>query len=273
MNKLYMAYMFSEKMSKSTIRSYTTDIKGCLEFIDKPESEIKYSDLINWKVSIIDLASATVTRKVASVRSYFGYLADDGIIDSNPAEKLRGVDVQNKEKTALTPTQVRAMINCADRIRSKAIIAMLASTGMRVSELIGLTIEQYQDNPISIVGKGNKRRDIFLTDETREIVDLYLETRGESEYANVFLSNGRKPMQTNNISLMLKNTAKKAGVENWNEISNHWLRTTAATMQSDAGQPIEVIKEMLGHASIRTTIRYVKVDNSRVEAAMTKQLF
>ena len=94
-----------------------------------------------------------------------------------------------------------------------------------------------------------------------------------SEYNNVFLSSGKQPMQANNVSIMLKNTARKAGLDNWNDISNHWLRTTAATLQSEAGQPIEVIQKILGHSSVKTTMRYVKVNNSRVESAMTAQLF
>lgn len=273
MNNEYLDYMVSESMSKHTIRAYTSDINGCLEFIGKPESEIKYKDLVKWKMSIVGQSSATVARKIVSIKKYFEYLTDIEEIASNPSVKLNNVKVQNKEKTPLTSTQVRAMIDCADKLRSKAIITMLASTGMRISELTGLTIEQFHTNPIKIVGKGNKERDVFLTAETRKVVNQYLETRGESEYDNVFLSAGRQPMQANNVSIMLKNTARKAGIENWNEISNHWLRTTAATMQSEAGQPIEVIQDILGHKSITTTRRYVKTTASRKEAAMTAQLF
>lgn len=273
MNNKYMEYMVSEGMSQHTIRAYTSDINGCLEFIGKPDSEVKYADLISWKASIVGQSSATVARKVVSIKKYFEYLSDIEEINRDPSAKLKNTKVQNKEKTPLTPTQVRAMIDCADKLRSKAIITMLASTGMRISELTGLTIEQYHNNPIKIMGKGNKERDIFLTAETRNVINQYLETRGESEYDNVFLSAGRQPMQANNVSIMLKNTARKAGIENWNEISNHWLRTTAATMQSEAGQPIEVIQDILGHKSITTTRRYVKTTASRKEAAMTAQLF
>lgn len=273
MNDKYMEYMISEGMSQHTVRAYTSDINGCLEFIDKPENEISYADLISWKASIVGQASATVARKVVSIKKYFEYLADIGEIDIDPSAKLKNVKIKNKEKTPLTPTQVRAMIDCADKIRSKAIITMLASTGMRISEMINLTIDQYYTNPITIIGKGDKERVVYLTQATRDIVDQYLETRGESEYNNVFLSSGKQPMQANNVSIMLKNTARKAGLDNWNDISNHWLRTTAATLQSEAGQPIEVIQKILGHSSVKTTMRYVKVNNSRVESAMTAQLF
>lgn len=273
MNNKYMEYMISEGMSQHTVRAYTSDINGCFEFIGKPENEISYADLISWKASIVGQASATVARKVVSIKKYFEYLADIGEINIDPSAKLKNVKIKNKEKTPLTPIQVRAMIDCAGKIRSKAIITLLASTGMRISEMTNLTIKQYRANPITIVGKGEKERVVYLNSSTRSIVDQYLETRGESEYDNVFLSNGKRPMQANNVSLMLKNTAKKAGIESWSEISNHWLRTTSATMQSEVGQPIEVIQKILGHSNIKTTMRYVKVNNSRVEAAMTAQLF
>lgn len=273
MNKKFMSYMISESMSKHTIRAYTSDINGCLNFIGKPDNEINYSDLIDWKASISDLASATIARKVVAVRVYFKYLFDSEIITANPSIKLKVPDVENKIKTALTAEQIRAMIDCANKLRSKAIITLLTSTGMRISELLGLTIEQYQQNPIIIKGKGNKYRTIYLSSETREVVDLYIASRGESEYNNVFLSSGRRPMQPTNVSIMLKNTAKKAGIDNWNDISNHWLRTAAATILNEAGQPIEVIQTILGHESPKTTMRYVKISEQRVKQAMTKQLF
>ena len=272
MNNEYLDYMAGK--SEHTIRAYTSDIDSCLDFINKPESEIKYKDLIKWRAHMIKtLSSATVARRIVSIKSYFEFITDIGEIDSDPSIKLKSIKVQNKEKTPLTPAQVRAMVDCADKIRSKAIITMLASTGMRISELINLTIDQYHTNPIVIIGKGNKKRTIYLTQATRDIVDQYLETRGESEYNNVFLSTGRRPMQTKNVSFMLKNVANKSGIEDWDKISNHWLRTTAATMQSEAGQSIEVIQEMLGHSSINTTRRYVKIADKRLQQAMTAQLF
>lgn len=274
MNNKYMIYMKAEKRSQNTIRAYVTDIDACLDFIGKPENEIAYSDLVEWKASMVDsLSSATVARKIASVKNYFKQLKKMDEIKTDPSVELESNKIHNKEKVPLTPNEVRAMIDCADKLRSKAIIFMLASTGMRISELINLTIEEYNKNPITIIGKGNKKRNVYLTLETRNVVNQYLETRPDSQYDNVFLSNGAHPMQANNISLMLKNTAHKAGIENWNEISNHWLRTSAATMQSEAGQPIEVIQEMLGHSSITTTRRYVKVSHKHLENAMTAQLF
>lgn len=272
MNNCYMDYMISEKKSPHTIRAYVSDIDNCMEFLGKPENEVKYIDLINWKGSIIHLASGTVARKVIAIKKYFGYLYDIEAIESNPAEKLKSVKIENKQKTPLSIKQVRLMIDNADKIRSKAIIMLLASTGLRISEMIGLTIDQYQNQPMTIVGKGNKKRLVYLTQSTCNLIDEYLEVRGESEYDNIFLSSGNHPMQANNISLMLKNTAHKAGLDNWNNISNHWLRTTAATLQSEAGQPIEVIQDMLGHASITTTKRYVKTTKARLENAMTREL-
>ena len=73
MNDKYMEYMISEGMSQHTVRAYTSDINGCLEFIDKPENEISYADLISWKASIVGQASATVARKVVSIKKYFEY--------------------------------------------------------------------------------------------------------------------------------------------------------------------------------------------------------
>ena len=274
MNNGYMNYMVSESMSQNTIRAYTSDINSCLEFIGKPESEVKYKDLVSWKASINHMSSATVARKVASIKNYFEYLYDVEEIVSNPSLKLASVQIKNKVKTALSPIQIRAMVNCADKLRSKAIITMLASTGMRISELINLTIDQYHNDPIIIKGKGDKERVVYITADTRDIVNQYLETRNSNtQYSNLFLSSWGCPMQSNNVSIMLKNTAKKAGLENWESISNHWLRTAAATMQSEAGQPIEVIQEMLGHSSINTTRRYVKIADKRLQQAMSVQLF
>lgn len=268
----YITYLKSKQRSINTIKAYTKDVETCLEYINKEEKDITLNDLLDWQYSISNSSSSTVARKTASIKNYFHYLKIVGLIPSDPAENLESVKVINKEKWALGPEQVRAMVEAANSIRSKAIIMMLANTGMRISELIDLTLDQFNDNAIIIKGKGGKYRTLFISDETRELVNEYIKVR-ESDYPNVFISNGGHPMQAKNISIMLKNTAKKAGIEKWEDISNHWLRTAAATMQSEAGQPIEVIQKMLGHNSIETTSRYVKIAEKRLQNAMTAQLF
>lgn len=275
MNKKFRNYMVSKSMSKHTIRNYTSDIEGCLNYIGKPDNEITYSDLIDWKASISHQSSATVARKVVSVRRYFDYLSGKSVavLDNNPAQDLESPTIENKLKTALTGSEVRDMIDSALNVRNKAIISILASTGMRVSELIELTLDQYKQNPVIIKGKGGKYGKVYIAPEVRAVVDEYLATRKESVHPNVFLSHGDKPMQSNNITLMIKNTAKRAGLDNWEEVSAHWLRTAAATMQSEAGQPIEVIQQILRHKNVATTRRYIKVAERRVEQAMTTLLF
>ena len=275
MNELFVMSLKAKHRSEGTIREYAKAINHCLEYVNKPEAEIKPIDLELWQSSMSNLSSASVAQRTSAVREYFKFLYRNEFISRNPAEMLESPQIKNREQSALNGEQVRAMVNAATNERNKAIIMMLAQTGLRIHELANITIEQYEyrsNNVLVIRGKGDKDRLVGLADETIKLIDSYIANERKDGCEYLFVGNHGNKMDGKNTSAMLKVCARKAGIENWEElhISNHTMRRTFATMMSEADVPIEVISKAMGHSSVAITAnRYIKRTEQRAVSAMS----
>ena len=137
----YVNYMKAEKMSENTMRGYTNHINQMLKTINKPEQDITYLDLIDWKAGIASQASATVANKVAAVKSYFGFLVNAQIISSDPSQNLsRPTNIKNKEKPYVSEDDAKMLVKYARTPRDKAMFKFLLSTGVRFCEMASITI-------------------------------------------------------------------------------------------------------------------------------------
>ena len=275
MNELFIMSLKAKHRSEGTIHEYTKAIENCLEHINKPEAEIKPIDLELWQSSMSNLSSASVAQRTSAVREYFKFLYRNEFISRNPAEMLEAPQIKNREQSVLNGEQVRAMVNAATNERNKAIIMMLAQTGLRIHELANITLEQYEsrsNNVLVIRGKGDKDRLVGLADETIKLIDSYIANERKDGCEYLFVGNRGNKMDGKNTSAMLKVCARKAGIENWEElhISNHTMRRTFATMMSEADVPIEVISKAMGHSSVAITAnRYIKRTEQRAVNAMS----
>ena len=275
MNELFIMSLKAKHRSEGTIREYAKAIDNCLEYVNKPEAEIKPIDLELWQSSMSNLSSASVAQRTSAVREYFKFLYHNEFISRNPAEMLEAPQIKNREQSALNGEQVRAMVNAATNERNKAIIMMLAQTGLRIHELANITLEQYESrssNVLVIRGKGDKDRLVGLADETIKLINSYITNERKDGCEYLFVGNRGNKMDGKNTSAMLKVCARKAGIENWEElhISNHTMRRTFATMMSEADVPIEVISKAMGHSSVAITAnRYIKRTEQRAVNAMS----
>ena len=282
MNKDYIVYLESQSRSPLTIANYTKYINMALDYIGKSESEITYLDLVSWKNTFTNLKPNSQNVRISAVKNYFAFLEKAGIIDSNPAEelekqKIRECDV--KQKPYIEAHYLRDMVNNARTMRDKAIILLFATTGLRVSELTGVTLEQYQnmngkDNrELTIVGKGNKTRKVYINDETKLAIDSYLLTRPKVDCPNLFLSFQNGPIHSNNLSQTLKAVAKRAGYPMWQDICNHALRSAFATTKAEQGTPLTTIQAAMGHSKLETTLIYIKRNQNNINNAMANMAF
>ena len=281
MIKAYVDYMIGEQKSSNTITAYSKDVRQMLDCIGKPEANITYADLLNWKSSISGMASASVNRKIVAVSGYFKFLHDVEIIKSNPAANLKSVKVHNKEKLPMSREDICKMLNACTRNRQKAMLYTLGTTGMRVSELTGLTYKQYRDrigNQIVITGKGNKQRVVFLNPETVEAINLYIRTerkanRWAADCDYLFASAQGGKVDANNFDKTLKALARKAGIKNADEVSAHTFRHSFACILSENGTSMDVIRDLLGHSSLAVTSRYLNQNVNRMREATTSISF
>lgn len=282
MNANYITYLQSQSRSPLTIQNYTKYINMALDYIGKPENEITYMDLVNWKNSFTNLKPNSQNIRISAIKNYFGFLKKAGIISFNPAEELEKQKVRDcdvKQKPYIEAHYLRDMVNHARTIRDKAIILLFATTGLRVSELTGITVEQYKNmsgndgRELTIVGKGNKTRRVYINDETKMAIDCYLTTRPRSKYNNLFLSFQGGPIHSNNLSQTLKTVAKKAGYPQWKDICNHALRSAFATTKAEQGVPLTTIQSSMGHARLDTTLIYIKRNQGSINNAMANMAF
>lgn len=282
MNQNYITYLESQRRSPLTIANYTKYIKMALEYIRKPENEITYMDLVAWKNTFANLKPNSQNIRIAAVKNYFGFLKKAGVIAINPAEELEKQKVRDcdvKQKPYIEAHYLRDMVNHARTLRDKAIILLFATTGLRVSELTGITLEQYKnmsgsdERELAIIGKGNKTRRVYINDETKRAIDCYLTARPRSEYNNLFLSFQGGPIHSNNLSQTLKNVAKNAGYPQWQDICNHALRAAFATTKAEQGVPLTTIQSAMGHAKLDTTLIYIKRNQNVINDAMANMAF
>ncbi len=278
MNKTYIDYLIANRKSENTVATYTRHIQAILNFINKPDNEITYTDLLTWQRSVSNLSSSTVALQINAIKSYFNYLENVGVIKDNPASKLTLPKVKNKVKPYCTTEMVSNIINNARSPRDKAVLSLVASTGLRMSEMATITMKQWEDmkrynaRNITIVGKGDKERSIYINDMVMNAIDEYIAHKKRSE-KYLFESNGGKVMDDSNLNKMIKKTAQRANIPFWNDMSCHTLRAAFATIASDKGVPVAVISSALGHASLTTTTKYIKTCQEQINETMNNMIF
>ena len=257
--------------NENTKVNYRTDIKNMLDYVGKNEPEIELADLLAWKTSMVNegRSTATIARRIGSVKRYYQFLVDMDIVAKDPSKKLRAPKVLNKEEPTLTADEVRRIINCATNPRDKAIVATLASTGMRISELINITLSDFEGNDIHIVGKGSKRRVVHINDKTMKYIKAYMVVRKDG-VDNLFVSNQHTKMNPDSVNKTLKKLANKAGIDK--NVHNHSLRHLWATCMLDNNVPLERIQLCMGHSDISVTTRYAKIRNEREVVRETMEI-
>lgn len=274
MNNGYINYLNASKKSENTIKNYTRHINEMLNIIKKDETEITYADLMNWQSEISNCAPATLNLKISAVMSYFKYLYRIGIIKENPAINLEKVRNNPKEKDYVSAEDMKAIIKNMYTAEGKAIVALMASTGLRYIEMANITLEEYKnalatDRSIVIVGKGNKERKIFINDIARYYIDNYLSKNYKNSRGTdkLFVS-----VTESSLRKSLIRAAKKANLPYAEKVSPHWIRVFFATNALENDIDLATIRDALGHSNIAVTSRYVKSCDKKVRNVMSRDM-
>lgn len=269
MNSYYVDYLRGAGRSENTIRSYVTNVSLMLNFINKPDNEITFLDLVNWQSKLQGKSTSTIHSKVVAVQNYFDFLKNANIISSNPATGLVTAKVVNAKKPDPENGMVKKMIACAESKRDKAMLTLFATTGMRFEEATNITIEQYKQRRFFIVGKGNKMREIYINDQAKKACDAYLNSRNDNS-PFLFVTSQGNQVDNSNWCKWIKRCAKKAKLDCWGQITPHWLRHAFATAASEMGVPVADIGFALGHSDYaKVTSRYIHTPENKVVNIMT----
>lgn len=264
------------KYSNKTIGTYLDFIEKFIDSTNKDMSDVTERDVRMFLYPYNAKSESTYNLCVASLRTFFDILShsifvEENYIKTNPMRNIRSVNIRNntKEAYAISVDEYRQIISGCKNFRDKAIVTCFMNLGLREHELIALTLDQYlnrdEDNAVLLtVTKGSKNRVVYLNENVCNAIDDYLKVRKESDYDNLFISNGGKPMTPSCIYRTLKTCAKRGGLsdEVVENLHPHTLRASCATVNIQNGVPITVVASMLGHSKIDVTFSHYIDRNS-----------
>jgi integrase/recombinase XerC len=267
-------YLSSEKnASPHTCRGYQNDLEEFENFLKSsgiylsPAGEIEMEKVdriaIRKYLSFLHRKNkkSSIARKVSTLRSFYKYLTREHLVPSNPAKSVSTPKVEKLLPTTLTVDEAfRLMESPAEksRLRDRAILEFLYSSGIRVGELVGLNVNHLdlELGIVKVMGKGRKERIVPVGVKAIEALKAYLEERGDLDGEEpLFLNLRGGRLTARSVGRLVKKYTRRSGI--FRKVSPHSLRHTFATHLLDAGADIREIQEMLGHASLSTTQRYI----------------
>ncbi len=279
----YCTYLRSVRaLSDATIRSYRTDLGKLerwmrVEGVDEPDLDHRIIRGFVAELSREGLASTTVNRILSAARGYFDYRVRFGGISANPLSSLSGLKRGPRLPGFLFESEIERLLELPGDdfkgIRDRLILEMLYSTGCRVSELVGINIEDVdiRSGAILVRGKGGKERFVFLGSKAKQALREYLAIRSvrrrvkdsiDSSRALIWNLRGQRLTQRG-VAMILEEYVRESGI--LKRVSPHTFRHSFATHLLDHGADIRAVQEMLGHSSLSTTQVYTHVGIERLK--------
>lgn len=274
-------YLTVEKnYSDHTLRNYTSDLIEFANFLgDKDPKEVTHLDLRRFLAELKNrnLAKSTIARKLGAIRSFFRFLFRDKHIEANPADGVFTPKLDKKLPEFLDPEKTLRLITApvGDNLmgaRDRAILEVLYSTGCRVSELVGMNLDDV-DHVASVVkvrGKGKKERLTLLGKEAEKALRLYLSKRKLAGIDNkaVFLNKLKTRLTDRSVRRVVDKYIREASIEQ--KISPHSLRHSFATHMINNGADLRSVQELLGHKNLSTTQIYTHLGSKRIKEIYSK---
>ena len=264
-----------EGCSEKTLKYYYATIQSMLDEIKKDVKHIVTDDIRCYLTEYQANKKSSKTtidniRRILS--SFFSWLEDEDYILKSPVRRIHKVKTGTNIKETYSDEALEIMRdNCAE-LRDLAIIDMLASTGMRVGEMVLLNREDvdFNERECVVFGKGNKERVVYFDARTKIHLQNYLSKRKDNNPALfVSLKAPYDRLKIGGVEVRLRNFGKQLGL---NKVHPHKFRRTLATMAIDKGMPIEQLQKLLGHSKIDTTLQYAMVKQSNVKIAHRKYI-
>jgi integrase/recombinase XerC len=272
----YIQYLEAERnASPYTVRNYQTDLADFFKFLTKKElirlDEVDRHVLRDYLSELVGrgIAKGSIARKLSAIRSFFRYLVREEIIAKNPIEQVSSPKLDRRLPSFLTQEEMEKLLDAPDLStplgqRDRALLELLYASGLRVSELVGLTLEQIdlETNEIRVWGKGSKERVALMGEPAAEALKDYIKEgrarlRGEKKTKALFLDRYGQRLTERSVQRLLNQHAKKAGIGK--RVHPHMLRHTFATHLLDGGADLRVVQELLGHARLTSTQIYTHV--------------
>lgn len=272
---VFIATKRVEGCSEKSLRYYESTIRNMLESINKPECQITTEDLRSYldtyqRRGTVSKVTLDNVRRILS--SFFAWLEDEDYIVKSPVRRIHKVKTGKTVKETYTDESLEMMRDHCDNLRDLAMIDLLASTGIRVGELVKLNRSDvdFENRECIVFGKGNKERKVYFDARTKIHLQRYLAERSdENDALFVSLLNPFERLQISGVEIRLRKIGREL---NFQKVHPHKFRRTLATMAIDKGMPIEQVQQLLGHQSIDTTLQYAMVNQNNVKESHRKYI-
>ena len=278
----YINYLEAERnASPYTVRNYTTDLLDFFQFLrDKEIDSLKEVDRHVFRDYLSHLmekgfVKASIARKLSAIRSFYRYLLREKIISVSPVATTSSPKLDRRLPSFLTQEEINRLLEAPDLstpqgLRDRALLELLYASGLRVSELVSLNLEQVNldTNEVRVWGKGSKERIVLMGQPAARALTAYLtqgrpELLGEKGGNALFLNRYGKRIIERRVQRILEKYTNIAGIGK--RVYPHMLRHTFATHLLDGGADLRVVQELLGHASLSSTQIYTHVSKSQAK--------
>lgn len=267
---------FERGLAERSIEAYRRDLRRFVEFLGRRSVEVPRAveplDLREHVFELKDrgLAASTIRRAQSALRTYFGFLVAEGVLEQDPTERMESPKVGRRLPSVLTADEMERLLEAPDAShrlfwRDRSILELLYATGMRVSELVSLRIMDVDldERLCTVFGKGAKERIVPVGGAAARALGRYLRDvrpaleKGRGE-GTVFLTRNGRALSRMTVWRIVRDAAETAGIDR--KVSPHTIRHTFATHLLEGGADLAVVQELLGHADIATTQIYTHLD-------------
>lgn len=264
--KLFEIAKNVEGCSPKSMKYYLYVLKAFFSKVHTPVKEITTDDIRNY----LDGFSSETVSKVSMdnirrvISSFFSWLEEEDYIRKNPVKRIHKIKSIKTIKQAFNDENIENLKDNCSSLRDKVIIELLASTGMRVGELVNLNVTSvdFENKECIVLGKGGKQRKVYFDSKTKIHLQHYIDSRidkNEALFVSMFKPFNR--LQISGVEIMLRKLGAKASIS---KVHPHRFRRTLATKAIDKGMPVEQVQILLGHTKIDTTMHYAIVDQTNV---------
>ena len=272
---VYIAAKRVEGCSDKTLHYYEASITNALNSIQKPVRQITTDDLrlyLDTYQQRNNAGKVTIDNIRRVLSSFFSWLEDEDYILKSPVRRIHKVKTGKTVKETYSDESLEIMRDHAENIRDLAIIDLLASTGMRVGELVQLNRDDidFENRECIVFGKGDKERKVYFDARAKIHLQNYVNSRSDDNPALfVTLLQPFNRLKISGVEIRLRELGRKLNIP---KVHPHKFRRTLATMAIDKGMPIEQVQHLLGHQSIDTTMVYAQVNQSNVKNSHRKYI-
>ena len=271
----YLKYLrIEKKYSENTIKSYNSDLKElCLFYKNKDITKLEKKDILKFIEKNNDKNDKTLAHFITSFRSFYKYLEIEKITNENPISNIVQPKITKTLPKVLSVSDIDKILDIKldtkQDFRNKAMLELMYSTGIRISELINIKIHDLNINncTLKVMGKGSKERIIPIGDYAINYINLYLDNyrsqfiKKNTDY--LFLNNRGTLMTRQSFFKIVKKIAREKNIKV--DFSPHTLRHSFATHMLENGADLRTIQELLGHSDVSTTQIYTNVSNKFIE--------